>query len=87
MNRIQVTPGKPVMRKIQEATPRSGMRGLKGTLKVRCLEGSLTRRIMMPKHTKTNAKRVPIFVKSITSSIFVKAAIRAIRAPVTMVVT
>ena len=86
-NLIQVIPGNPVIRKIQEATPKSGKTGLKGTLNVRCLVDSLMRNIIMPKHTRTNAKRVPMFVRSTISSIFVKAAIEAIIKPTTIVVT
>ena len=79
--------GSAVIRNTQLATPRSGVIGLNGTLKVRCLKGSLMRRIIMPKQTKTKAKRVPILVRSTISSILVKAAIEAIITPTTIVVT
>lgn len=85
-NLIQVMPGSPVIRNMQLATPISGMIGLNGTLKVRCLDGSLIRKIIMPKQTRTKAKRVPIFVRSTISSMLVKAAIEAMITPTTIVV-
>ena len=86
INLIQVILGSPVIRNMQLATPRSGMIGLSGTLKVRCLDGSLMRRIIIPKQTRTKANRVPILVRSTISSILVKAAIEAITRPTTIVV-
>src|ERR1044072_4849106 len=87
-NRHQEDGGRHKIRKKHETTPSSGSsHGPRGTRNGRARSGSLRRRMGMPTQTRMKAKSVPMFVRSMTSSMEAKAAKTPTKTPVRIVVT
>src|SRR5207249_2873495 len=85
--RFHVISGRNHIKTTQETIPRIGTNGNRGTLKALGRCGSLMRRIMIPVQTRTNANKVPIFVRSTISSILTNIAQTPTATPVKIVVT
>src|SRR6186713_2573766 len=67
-NRNQEVGGRYTIRNRHPATPRTGNTNPRGTRKGRGLEGSFTRRMITPRHTRMKANSVPMLVRSTISS-------------------
>src|SRR5687768_11548480 len=86
-NRIQVILGSCSIRYRQATIEMIGVIGTQGTRNGRGRSGSDRRRKITAADTSTNAKSVPIFVRSTTSEILANAANVATKVPVMMVPT
>ena len=81
-NRVQVCCGKNAINAPQESIPNAGNSGLKGFLNGRFNLGCVLLKTMTPKHTKTNAAKVPIFTSSASAPSGIRPAATDIMTPV-----
>ena len=83
-NRVQVCCGKNAINAPQESIPNAGNSGLKGFLNGRFNFGCVLLKTMTPKHTKTNAAKVPMFTSSARAPSGMRPAATDIITPVIM---
>lgn len=85
INLSQVSCGKPVMTHKHAMAPAGATNQYMGVLNGRFKFGCVQRRIGIPMHTSTKARRVPIDTSSPTKLIGIKPAHRNTNTPVTIV--
>ena len=81
-NRSQVSPGKPAIRKTQNATPNGAVSQNTGARNGRSIFGSVNRSTKIPAHTMAKASSVPIETSSPSRPMGKTAAMSMATAPV-----